>query len=245
MRKWTPYELNQLIKYGFSTDKLEQYGEKPVEYITGWAEFAGLFFRVNENVLIPRVETEELVTLAFEFCQKRNDLSILDVATGCGCIGISLAKLLETAGVKFEMILADISPLALDIAQKNSLGAKLVHPPGGILSDGLSEFPNEKKFDLIMANLPYIPSQRLNQLPESVINYEPRLALDGGISGLVEIIKLMNQAGVYLNNGGIIILEIDETHKMTDFEGYSNFELEIVKDQFGKNRFLIAHLATF
>jgi len=97
-RKWLPYEINQLIKYRFSIDNLDQYGEKPVEYITGHAAFGGLDFLVTPNTLIPRIETEEMIDLALEFLGQPFRLSkvrIADVATGCGCLGVALAARLS------------------------------------------------------------------------------------------------------------------------------------------------------
>lgn len=247
MRKWLPYEINQLIKYGFSIDNLEVYGEKPVEYITGHAEFFDLDFLVTPEVLIPRIETEELVDLAFAFCRGKSDLSIADVATGSGGVGISLAVKLCRAKIDFDMILTDISPLALSVAKTNlkNLGACLDHPAGGmdlVLSDVLDNLGGYPSFDLIVGNLPYIPSERLRLLPHSVVDFEPLVALDGGSDGLKYIKKLLTQAVAFLKPEGRLILEIDETHKLDDFSRFVNYEKEIVKDGFGRNRFLVARL---
>ena len=241
MRTWTPYELNQLIKHGFAIDSLEEYGEMPVEYITGWAEFAGLEFMVSPAVLIPRIESLELIDLAEEFCQHKDNPNMADVACGSGCLGVALTMKLDKKGRKYSMVLSDISPSAVEIAKKNSLGAMLFHLPGVILSDLFVKYPEGVKFDLVMANLPYIPSRRLKSLPKSVIDYEPRLALDGGPDGLAVIKRLLQQLSERLAPGGTAILEIDETRKLTDFDRFWNDKIKIQKDQFGKNRFLIAY----
>ena len=94
------------------------------------------------------------------------------------------------------------------------------------------------KFDLIVANLPYIPSARIPKLPESVKDFEPHLALDGGSDGLKLINKLIAQSQSRLKPKGVLLLEIDETHKIKDLKLPKNFRARIIKDLFGKKRFL-------
>lgn len=241
MRKWLPYEINQLIKYGFPVEELTLYGEKPVEYITGKADFAGLTLAVTPDVLIPRIETEELVDLAFAFCRGKSNLCIADVATGSGCIGIALAKKLEKEGLNFQLVFTDISEAALEISQKNA--TRLLSQPTNlsfVISDLLDNLGGYPKFDLIVGNLPYIPSERLRVLPRSVVDFEPLIALDGDRDGLKFIKKLLNQAENFLKHVGELILEIDGTHVINDFGEFGNYEKEIIKDSLGKNRFLVA-----
>ncbi len=232
VRKWLPYELNHLIKYGFPIDNLEQYGERPVEYITGHATFYGLDFLVTPDTLIPRIETEEIVAMAKGF-------RIADMACGSGCLGISVAKKLEEAGEQFEMVLSDISELALAVAKKNA--QKLLSEPSRLTfieSDLFDSYP-EGKFNLVLANLPYIPTARLVKLDKSVTEFEPLFALDGGSDGLTLIKRLLRQLPDFMETDGLAILEIDETHKLSDFSEFIEFQFEIKKDQFGKNRFLL------
>ena len=105
-------------------------------------------------------------------------------------------------------------------------------------SDLFDSYPRSLKFDLIIANLPYIPSDRISKLSASVKNFEPYLALNGGSDGLKLINKLIAQSQSRLKSKGVLLLEIDETHKIKDFPLPKNFRAEILTDSFGKNRFL-------
>ena len=112
-----------------------------------------------------------------------------------------------------------------------------------LIESNLMETVKEPEwFDLIIANLPYIPSSRVPRLPESVVNYEPHVALDGGADGLTLVKKLLIQAKNRLNSGGALILEIDYSHDIADFVEIKGYQYEIVQDEFGQNRFLIAKL---
>jgi len=249
VRKFSPRELNWLRKHGIFPEETEKLGEMPVEYITGWAEFYGREFLVTPDVLIPRIETEGLIVHAIKLATSldESELAIVDIGTGCGCIGITLYLELAKLGVRPKIYMSDISERALKVAKKNVFRFKKTRPfagrPGLILlkSDLFLDFPKDLKFGLIVANLPYIPSARIPQLPESVRKFEPRAAIDGGKDGAVLIKRLIKQAAGRLTRGGAMILEIDETHcEETFVEATKNdFAVEIKKDQFGKNRFLV------
>ena len=249
MRKLSSRELNWLKKYGVTPEAAGKFGEMPVEYITGFAEFYGREFKVSRDVLIPRMETEELVGHALKLASSldKSEIVVADIGTGCGCIGITLYLELAKLGVRPKIYMSDISERALKVAKKNVFRFKKTRPfagrPGLILlkSDLFLDFPKDLKFGLIVANLPYIPSARIPQLPESVRKFEPRAAIDGGKDGAVLIKRLIKQAAGRLTRGGAMILEIDETHcEETFVEATKNdFAVEIKKDQFGKNRFLV------
>lgn len=264
-RKLSLWEWNWLAKHGMGEIDIDEYGEMPVEYITGFCEFLGREFRINKHTLIPRIETEELVKLALKIYPKRKKLIVADVGAGSGCIGISLYLELKKIGMKSEVYLSDISGEALKVARENI--EKLISQKGGsseespleatlearvhiLESDLMEDYPKSLKFDLIAANLPYIPSARIKTLQSSVKDYEPRSALDGGENGLILIKRLIEQLPGRLNKNGVAILEIDETHQLSDFyellslrgasgERRGNLLGEIKKDQFNKNRFLI------
>jgi release factor glutamine methyltransferase len=189
----------------------------PEAYKTGFQRFYGRDFFVNRDVLIPRIETEEIIDLVKKYRPKK----IADVGAGSGCIGITLA--LE---LKCEVTLIDISPKAMAVARINAkrLGAKVKIKKHDLLDGG--------KYDLVVANLPYIPRRRHRHLPPEVRDYEPRLALDGGRRGLEIIYRLLENC-----RAKTIILEIDDTHKKSDFERFG--EVEILKDRFGKTRFAL------
>jgi release factor glutamine methyltransferase len=99
-------------------------------------------------------------------------------------------------------------------------------------------YPKDLKFDLIIANLPYIPTSRISKLPKSVKDFEPRLALDGGPDGLKLINKLIAQSQTRLKPGGVLLLEIDETHRIKDLKLPKNFRAGIIRDLFENERFL-------
>jgi release factor glutamine methyltransferase len=187
--------LNELVQKRFS-------GE-PLPYLLGHWEFYGLDFLVNKNVLIPRPETELLVEHAILYLEEKKDACVIDVGTGCGCIAISIAS-----HAKAHQILAtDISFSALQMSAKNCTQHDLRGRINLLQCDLLSAV--DEHFDLICANLPYIPSQTLRILP--VGKHEPRLALDGGLSGTDLIEKLLQQARSRMKPGGKILLEIEET----------------------------------
>lgn len=240
-RKFNAGELNHLFKFGFDPDEFAD-STSPVEYITGRAEFKGDVFKVTPDVLIPRVETEVLVDLILENIST-DFVSFADVGTGSGAIGISLALRFLRRGVTYDGYLSDISPKALAVAKENAaliLEAKKANcftfDTSGcklkiIESDLLSSYPKSKKFDFIVANLPYIPSGRLPNLEASVKDFEPSIALDGGPDGLSLINKLIEQSKDFLKPTGQLWLEVDDTH-IKPPKGF-----EVIADQFGKPRF--------
>lgn len=181
--------------------QLLQSGE-PLAYITGSRSFYGLDFIVSPDVLIPRPETELLVEEAIAWLELNpTRRRALDVGTGSGAIAITLADLfpdLQIGGI-------DISPQALEIARQNSVLLHLDNRIEWLLNDLLTGIEN--KVDLIVANLPYIPTPILETL--EVIHHEPRLALDGGEDGLDLIRRLLEQSMSLMNANGLILLEIE------------------------------------
>lgn len=244
-RDWSIYEKNQLIKYGVATGDLAKYGEMPVEYITGRAEFDGLDFLVNKDVLIPRVESAQMLPEAEKVVVGKTEITFAEIGTGSGAIGISLYQRLKKRGVRVNAILSEVSAETLAVARKNLVNLmgetdeiKLVE------SDLMDSIYEPKVFDLIIANLPYIPTSRVPRLPESVVDYEPHIALDGGVEGLTLNKKLLIQARNRLAVDGALILEIDYSHDIADFVDIVGYQYGIVKDEFGQNRFLLARLRT-
>lgn len=245
------YEKNQLLKYGLKDSDLLSMGDWPVEYLTGFVEFKDLALKVNQNVLIPRVESEELIGLMGDFCIGiKNDVSYLEVGTGSGAISLAFYDfLLKQKKLKIkDFIVSDISSPALKLAQenfKNLFGQFVLNKIAFLQSDLLDDFANQK-FDLIVANLPYIPSGEIEKLDQSVRDYEPLLALNGGFTGFDLINKFLEQIleKKPLTEEGKIFLEVYETHDI-DFINknfpniYKNFLIEEFKDQFDRHRFLI------
>ncbi len=185
----------------------------PFSYITGEQEFYGLIFTVNENVLIPRSDTEILVEYAFS----AGGRNVLDICTGSGCIAVTLAKNFPNAHVTA----VDISPASLEVAKKNASdnGCDVSF----VEMDILSQIP-QGKFDLIVSNPPYIEKAELSSLMKDVIEYEPRLALDGGDDGLIFYRRICEIAPQILEKGGVLAFEI----------GYNQYKsvYEIMKENF-------------
>lgn len=204
----------------------------PLQYLMGECEFMGYDFYVDERVLIPRQDTECLVELAVESIrQKPAKVKVLDLCTGSGCIGISVAKLCPDS----EVTLADISDGALSVAKKNAqnLEANVTLIKGNL-------FENiEGRFDYILSNPPYIPSEVIEGLMPEVKEHEPRLALDGEADGLSFYRKIINEAPDYLNPDGQIYFEIgaeqgEDLTRLMNERGFS--EVKVYKDLAGLDR---------
>lgn len=175
----------------------------PLPYVLGEWEFFGLPFQISSDVLIPRPETEGLVELALDWLEDHPERrSCLELGTGCGCIAVSLAKALPDLKIRAT----DISPSALDIARKNAQLHQVDEQIEFLECDLLTGIPG--RVDLLIANLPYIPTGKLRTL--KVFHTEPTLALDGGEDGLYYIKQVLQNAGDYLYPGGAVFLEIDE-----------------------------------
>ena len=211
--------------------------KEPLAYITGRKEFFGLDFIVNENVLIPRPETELIVETVINYCNKWQNpaLSIVDVGTGSGVIGISLSNNLPSC----DVICIDVSSEALFVTQSN---AKIHHLENKVtLLEGDLLSPVREKKDIILSNPPYIPSNRISQLQEEV-RREPVVALDGGDDGFKVIGRLLKQSAKKLNNPGLLLIEIDTSHVCKALSQASDHfpgsDISILKDCFGNDRFL-------
>lgn len=208
---------------------------QPIQYLLGEAYFYGAFFKVNESVLIPRPETEELVDWILE--DPLLNKSVIDFGTGSGCIAISLKK----HGKALEVTAVDLSEEALAIARENSLG--LESPVNFIHADILS-FETDAQFDIIVSNPPYITGKEMAEMHQNVLAHEPHLALfvpderpllfyeaiaDFAISHLKENGKLFFEINEYLS---------EETIQMLKDKGFKFIELR--KDMQGKPRMILA-----
>ena len=174
--------------------KITIHSEEPIQYQRGFSEFYKLRFLVSPAVLIPRPETELLV----EQVIKANPTNVLEIGTGSGCIAISIAKNLP----EVKITAVDISPDALKVAKKNAKSHRVQNQISFKNSDLLSAFSIDENIevDWIVANLPYIPSSRIQTVDSSVKDFEPHLALDGGADGFDLYRKLfleMIQKNIY------------------------------------------------
>ena len=212
----------------------------PIEHITNQKEFMKLNFFVDENVLIPRQDTEILVEEVIKIAKKINCKKILDLCTGSGAIGISLAKYIE----KSEITATDISEDAIRVANKNAIMNNVEDKITFIKSDLFNNIPNNK-YDIIVSNPPYIKKEIIKTLEKQVQN-EPILALDGGEDGLDFYRKIIKQSYEYLKYGGYLCLEIGYDQKIDVIELLENEEKYIniysKKDLYGNDRIVIAEL---
>ncbi len=223
--------------------------ETPIQYITGETEFYGLPFYVDKNVLIPRPETEELVEWIIKEVKSQklkvksnseNNLKILDIGTGSGCIAISLAKYLPNA----EIWALDVSKKALEIAQKNS---ELNEVTIQFLNKNILTVKNLPiKFDIIVSNPPYVRELEKQEIKNNVLNHEPHLALFvKDENALIFYSKIADLAKENLTKEGQLYFEINqylakETTNLLKQKGFQNLELR--KDIFSSDRMIKADL---
>jgi release factor glutamine methyltransferase len=190
---------------------------EPIQYITGETEFYGLSFKVTPAVLVPRPDSEHVVEEAIKAVSGLSGPLIVDLATGSGCIGVTMAKEIPHAGV----FATDISEEALEVARLNAEtnGVKVEFLQGDLFSALSGKGP----FDLIVSNPPYVKTAELRSLSPEVWAHEPSIALDGGEDGLSIIRRIIAGAPLYLKPEGFLILEI----------GYG--QSEAVKEIFGRD----------
>ena len=174
---------------------------EPVAYIIGKKEFWSKDFIVNQATLVPRPETELLIYKVINFFRNKR-INILDIGTGSGCILLSILKELNLS----RGIGIDISAKAIQTAKANAKNLNLLNQSKFKTCD-LVKY-NTGKYDLIVSNPPYIPSKDINNLSKDIINYEPKIALDGGIEGLDLIKKVIYKSNYLLKRNGQLALEI-------------------------------------
>lgn len=191
---------------------------EPVQYIMGCQEFMGLEFIVNENVLIPRQDTETLVEDALEIINtgtlrgedmdvKRKEWDILDLCTGSGAIGVSLARIANKVNVTCSDISEGAIKVAKENAQKHGLAKSMKFEQGDLFKPFNKHF-HKQKFDMIISNPPYIKSSVIPTLQKEVCEHEPLSALDGGESGLDFYERIVSGVGSHLKKGGVLLMEI-------------------------------------
>ncbi|MDO5561198.1 MAG: HemK family protein methyltransferase, partial [bacterium] len=193
------WEKNWLMTHGWTAAQIETLiandEQTPVEYLTGWAQFLDLQVQVTKDTLIPRLETEKLVALAVDEIAKNKVANVWEVGTGSGAIAIALASELQKKHLATQIFASDISAAALQVASKNLRRLqleKVVTLAQADLLDAEPKFFNQDGPWFLVANLPYLPEFRRQQMSVSVKNFEPEIALFAGADGLVLIKKLLN-----------------------------------------------------
>lgn len=227
-------ELDEAAIKFFKNSIAELYTEKPIQYITEETEFYGLHFKINKGVLIPRTETEELVSWVLEDTPKDKEITILDIGTGSGCIAISLAKNLPNAKVSA----IDFSAAALEVAKRNAQLNEVTID--FIQQDILKAETLTNNFDFIISNPPYVRELEKEEIQNNVLSYEPHSALFvENDNALIFYKKITELAKENLKENGKLYFEINqylgkETVAMLTQKGFTKNELK--KDIFNNDR---------
>ena len=207
---------------------------EPIQYVLGKTTFMDLEFKVNNSVLIPRPETEELVRLMLK--EDLDGKEVLDIGTGSGCIAISLTKNLHNAKVSALDVSKDALEVALENAELNNVNIEFIHAD-------IFEYQSDKKYDVIVSNPPYVLESEKMLMKQNVLNYEPEIALfvddNNALKYYESVIKFsLNN----LNSQGQIFFETNENYKDELNKLAQNYEYNIIEfklDINDKNRFLI------
>lgn len=207
---------------------------KPVQYILGYTYFCGLKINVSPVCLIPRPETELLVEIALEKIKEHDLKTVLDIGTGSGAIAIAIKKNSDTF-----VEASDISLDAIEIAKKNAMENGV--DVNFICSDVFDEI--NEKYDLIVSNPPYIDPLDIDKIDKIVYQNEPHLALFGGEKGLYYYKRIIDDIDLYLNDGGLLIMEIGDTQAQ-DIKDYlrknkENYKIDVYKDYNGFDRIVV------
>ena len=220
----------QLIKKHIKDDT-------PLSHLVGFEYFYDRKFRVTNDVLSPRMETEELVYKVIDYIRKNNltNIKILDLCTGSGIIGITLKKELEEFDVK--ILASDISSRALTVAKENA--SSLEADISFVESDLFSNIKD--KFDIIVSNPPYIAHDDKKTIKENVLNYDPHLALFADEEGMYFYRNIIEKSRLYLNEKGIMFFEIgyDQKEKIITLGENNKFETVVYKDINGRDRIAV------
>lgn len=214
---------------------------EPLQHILGTACFCGLEMAVNRDVLVPRPETEILAERAWQFLSTLHPQSaaVLDFGTGSGCLAIAIAVHAPTA----EVHALDVSPAAIRVAGDNAVRHGIAQRILFHEGDGFAALPPELRFDLIVANPPYISSAEIDTLEPEVRDHDPRLALDGGPDGLACYRRIAAEATARLKPGGRLMLEFGDGQgtALRDLFTATGWQVEgVERDYTGRERFLIA-----
>lgn len=233
------YANMQMTVDGRSAEKYNELvnqraGHIPLQHIIGTQEFMGLTFKVNENVLIPRQDTELMVENVVDYLGN-DERTVLDMCTGSGCIAVSIDRLSKNS----KVTAVDISEKALEVAQENN---RLNNANVTFIQSDL--FTNVTgKYDIIVSNPPYIRTDEIPKLMEEVKMHEPVMALDGMEDGLYFYKKICGEASDYLNDNGKIFFEIgyDQGDDVSEILRQNRFcNIEVLKDLSGNDRVVIA-----
>lgn len=219
---------------------------KPLQYITGIQEFMSLDFSVNQNVLIPRQDTEILVETVIEYAKsgimdQKQNINILDIGTGSGCIAVSLAHYLKCVCISAIDISRGALETALINSAKNNVDRKIKFINADIIEIIMKNCYcqlEDAPFDIVVSNPPYIPAKVIEGLKKEVKDFEPYKALCGGDDGLDFYRAINKGASSLLKRGGLIVLEIgyDQADQVKELFKSTCSDINIIKDLSGNDR---------
>ncbi|MCW7752639.1 peptide chain release factor N(5)-glutamine methyltransferase [Desulfobotulus sp. H1] len=231
--------LNQEERAVFRDLVRRRTGREPVAHIVGERSFWTLDLASGPEALVPRPDTETLVTEALKYLPENHRAKVLDLGTGTGCIALALA----TERPLCQVVAADLSLAACGLAMRNIRRVGLEGRVLPVVSDWCASFRQEPVFDLVVSNPPYIPTAHMEALSPEVRDYEPPLALDGGADGLLAYRRLAAEVGSVLKPSGILVLEIgyDQCRAVTTlFVDSGDYEVfPCVKDLGGHDRVVV------
>ena len=210
---------------------------KPISYLVGKKDFWKYEFMISENVLIPRPETEIIVEQVLELTKNKSKLNILDIGVGSGCLILSILKEKKD----FYGVGVDKSKKCLELSNINALKLNLKNRVKFFISD-IDNF-EYGKYDLIISNPPYIKQLDLKYLDKDVIEFEPKLALNGGLEGISEIKKVIDRSSELIKKNGKIVLEIgfDQKHKVKKLLKDKGFYInKVLKDYANNDRCIVS-----
>ena len=219
---------------------LRRLGGEPANRIIGAESFYGRCFEIDASTLVPRQDTESVVECALGLLAHRSENArVLDLGTGSGIVAITLA----CERPEIEVYASDISPMALSVAQRNARAHKLAERITWLEGD-LFE-PSTGKYDLVISNPPYIRSSDIGSLDREVREFDPLLALDGGLDGLKFYRRIFCEAGAHLKENGLLVLEFgyDQALSVTQLAEDHGFGVtQLITDLAGKQRGIVAKL---
>jgi release factor glutamine methyltransferase len=218
----------------------ERRSGRPLAYITGEREFFSERLLVDERVLIPRPETELLVEEALSLLQARPDMqNVMDMGTGSGAIGIVVAK-----RARRKVLCVDVSADALSVAESNARRLGVAGRIALVCSDLFACFRREGRFNIILANLPYVATGAWDDLMKDVKEHEPRVALCGGDRGLDTYKRFVSETPRHLLPEGYVLCEIDGAEQAEELAGMfasQGFSVVVKRDYSDRERIVVAH----
>ena len=223
--------LNNIHYKKFKDLVSQRSGRKPIAYLIGKKDFWKYEFYISNGTLIPRPETEIIVEESLKIFKHKSKLNVLEIGIGSGCILLSILKEKKI----FKGVGIDISKKCVELSKINALKLNINNRVKFFKSDVDNFFIG--KYDLIISNPPYIKKHNLKYLELDVAKYEPHLALDGGIDGVSEIIKVIDKSSKLVKKGGKLILEInfDQVYKVKKILNRKGFYINKVLKDLGKN----------